>query len=400
MDLPYLYSASQLQLYIDCPRKWAFRYLEKLVTPQHPSAALGQEVHEQQLGPYLLEGRTFDYTRESGYIAAQMVALLPAPQTPDMKVERSFVIPSPTGKFGYRGFIDLYLPDSVVLPGMTGGAPAVVDFKTTSNIKYAHTEETLATNVQAQLYAMAVAFEDNADVVDLVWTYSKTRKPYRAQRTHLRVLAPHVAEQFASIDRVAASVETIRLSAPRALDVPPNLRMCDAYGGCPYRHKCDHAPPVVAGGVNQMAFEQKTSSLLARMKKVAAPEVPAAAYDAAERAAIQAEAPKDPTANYYEPMAVALTAATGIPAEALPDWATAPVDPGIRPAINPPESLLPPAPAVGIEAPKRGRPKAAAKTVEVTTQVPIIAPVVVPTVQEIAKAVVDELVARLRGAVI
>lgn len=353
-----LLSASQISVFTECQRKWGFKYLEKIEVPQHPSAALGTEVHEHQLGPYLIEGRGFDFTRPSGEIANALTALLPASKTPGLRVERRFEIPSPRGGFGYLGFIDLWAPDSGVVPGLEGGRPLLGDFKTTSNLAYAKTPETLATDIQAQLYATALMFEDGVDELDLVWFYVRTRRPHRAQRVHLRVNGSHVVEQFQRIDEIGSQVVAIRLAQPTTDELPPNARMCEAYGGCPYRHKCNLAPSVFATAVNMEAVTMnsaKTTDFLAGLRKQASPAPPAPAPAPVAPAAVPSDAQ--------------------VPAPAgLPAWATAPVDPLHRAAINPPESALPPAPPVTsapapaaaappAEAPKRrGRPPKTAGT--------------------------------------
>lgn len=334
-------SASAINLWSECQRKWGFRYLEKIETPQHPSAILGTEVHEAQLGPYLIHDRPFDFTRPSGEIAAQLMPLLPEPKTAGLVVERKFEIPSPTGKFGYVGYIDLYAPDSACVPGLDGGRPLLGDFKTTSNLAYAKTSDALRTDTQAMLYSMALMFEEGASELDAVWFYARTRKPHRAQRVHLRVQAAHVAEQFQRIDAIGAEVATIRSASPRVEELKPNPLMCDQYGGCPYRHRCNLGPAVQAAAVNEEAVRMNTD-FLAQLRKNVGGEV--------KIEAVQAPRP---------------SGAESIP-DALPTWATAPVDP-MKVAINPPESALPPTPPVGAASPaveepkaKRGRPAKAA----------------------------------------
>lgn len=362
-DLP-LVSPSQLTLFTECRRKWGFRYLEGIEPPKHPSAALGTSVHEQ-LGWYLTEGAEFDFELPSGEIANALRPLLPPPKTPGLVVEREVRFPSPSGKFAYRGFIDLYAPDSKVVPGMFDGPygcanpPLVGDFKTTSNLKYAKTKEILKTDFQAQLYAAAVMVLDNVDWVDLVWFTVRTKRPYRAQWANLRANRSHVEEQFERIDAIGQELSAIKLAKPPVLDLPPNPRMCDQYGGCPHRHRCQLSPLVHAEAINEEAVSVSTAAWLESLKKSVPPaanpppstlpDPVSKAYDAAEREAIQNE-------------------------EKLPDWCTAPVDPRhAPPAINPPESSLPPAPPVGVAAPveekkRRGRPpKSATPVPEVTT---------------------------------
>ncbi len=344
-----LISASQITLFTECQRKWGFKYLQRVEVPPHPSAVLGTEVHAHQLGPWLTEGREFDYTKPSGEIALALKHLLPAPKTPGMVLERHFVIPSPGGKFSYQGYIDLYAPDATCVPGLErdpfGVVPLVGDFKTTSNLDYAKTEETLLTDVQAMLYATAVMFEDNADEVYLSWFYTRTRKPHRALRVAARVSGSHVVEQFQKIDEVGARVAATRLANPNVDELPPNPRMCDAYGGCPFRHICNLSPVVHAAGVNKEAvLDAKANSfveLLRKKQQGAVATHPTVAGNPHPMAA-RVDIPADPTPVVHPSLAPPVAPTV------LPAWLTAPVAPKAGPAINPPESALPPAPPVNV----------------------------------------------------
>lgn len=386
-DLP-LVSATQIELWRDCKRKWGFKYLELIVTPTHPAALLGTEVQDEQLDPYLANGREFDFSRPSGEIAQKLAPLLPARGSATMWQEgaplmgltlrRKFLsMPSPGGKFAYRGEFDLWAPDSSVVPGLERSSldevsPLIGDIKTTGNLDYAKTSEKLATDVQAQLYAMAIMFEDNVNELDLVWFYTRTRGARRAERHYLHVYSAHVAEQFQAIDAIATRLVEAKVARPNVNDLPPNARMCEAYGGCPYRNKCQLSPAVFAAAVNQSALEEtmsaQTNDFLANLRKTVPSSTPAALAGHVGPA-------HDPIAELKAKIAeleAAKQPVTEPPADALPAWATAPVDPMSKPAINPPECVLPPAPPV--EAKKRGRP---AKAAEITPPTPPTPPVAV-----------------------
>ena len=367
-DLP-LVSATQIELWRDCKRKWGFKYLERIITPTHPAALLGTEVQDEQLDPYLVNGREFDFSRPSGEIAQKLAPLLPARGSATLWQEdaplvgltlrRKFLaMPSPGDKFAYRGEFDLWAPDSSVVPGFSGGTPLLGDIKTTGNLYYAKTSEKLATDVQAQLYAMAIMYEDNVNELDLVWFYTRTRGARRAERHYLHVYSSHVAEQFQLIDAIATQLVEAKVARPNVNDLPPNARMCEAYGGCPYRNKCQLSPAVFAAAVNQSALEEtmsaQTNDFLANLRKTVPSSTPAALAGHVGPA-------HDPIAELKAKIAeleAAKQPVTEPTAGALPAWATDPVDPMAKPAINPPECVLPPAPPV--EAKKRGRPAKAA----------------------------------------
>jgi hypothetical protein len=359
-----LYSPTQIDTWTLCKRKWAFKYIEKVETPQNASAALGTEVQDEQLDPYLATGRAFDFTRRSGEIATALAPLLPPPMSPGMKLRRKFVFPSPFGgAWGWQGELDLWAPDSRIVPGIdTPGRPLVWDTKTTGDFRWAKTAEILRNDTQCITYAFAAMLE-GADEVDAVWGYTRTRGAARAMRVHLPLAAPHVVGEFERIDAVAREIVTTRGGITKAEELPPSPLACDAFGGCPYRNKCNLSPSVHASAWNEKENppmgDVRTGSLLDRLRRTPAgcavpppaPTTPPESVAPAPAAAIPATFMKPVAPG--EPLAASRAAAT-LPAPA---------------PVNPPESALPPAPPVGAaapppvgvatEAPKRGRPRKA-----------------------------------------
>jgi hypothetical protein len=410
-------SASQINDYRECPRRWGWKRIARIEDKQKVSALLGTEVDDEQIQPYLRDGRPFDYSKPalvnergvpltpSGYVAASMLPFLPQPKT--VGIQHHFQIPSPTwitvdGKrehvgFGFQGYADLWADDSIKLPGCVGGVPGIGDTKTSTDIgKWAKTEKDLLTDVQAMLYALACMFETGARTVDLDWIYGQTRGTRKAKQVVVRVHTEHVEEQFEAINvtalemfgiRQIADVVEDKRSAVLALDPDPDS--CGAFGGCPYQSECNLSPqqlqqafaakaarlgtrklPVIPGTEGEITMGTQDMLAALRAKKAAqagqsgatASSVPApAATLPAAAAAVAAPAPPS-----SPPVQQVTSPETGLPA-ALPAWATE-TKPftgyanGAAPlGINPPESTLPPAPPLGVtsvpatEAPKRTR---------------------------------------------
>lgn len=381
-----LVSASQISKYRECARKWAWLYLAGIESPSSAAAALGTECDDTQLQPYLRDARAFDFSRESGYIVAAGIAYLPKPQTPGLQVQKYFEMPSPTwidaigpqGRtrqhigFGYRGYMDLWLPDSGAVPDMPGGAPYVGDFKTTSDLKWAKSEQALSEDVQAIIYATDAIYETGALSVDLSWMYFQTRGPRKAKRTYLRVTRDHVAREFTKINDTAIEMKRVRSENPHPLDLPPNIEQCEAYGGCPYRDKCNLSPMQIIeahaakatrallGGdvVMSNTNGNSTANMFAALKAKKA---------AAQGAIATAGSPPAPQVTNSEelaqhiaanPRAAFLAAPASVPVERHTIVGTRPDGTNVyyeAPlGINPPEKSLPPAPPVGTAAPKRG----------------------------------------------
>ncbi len=244
--------------------------------------SLGIEIENEQLQPYLRDGKEFDLDKRAGQIAAAAREYLPPPGSiTKEQLQKRFVLPSPSWEgrqnpFAYIGFKDMWLVGSKLLPGFEGMFPAVVDFKTTSNLnQYAKDENDLRTDVQANLYAMNALIETDAKAVDLVWLYMRTRDTPKAKRTHLRVYPEQVAEQFAAIDETGQQIATLKETVTDPLTLPPNPEACSKYGGCPYQHKCNLSPTqkLFPQGVN--VNMQSSAALLKNLRvRAGAPAEP------------------------------------------------------------------------------------------------------------------------------
>jgi hypothetical protein len=391
-----------------CPRYWAFKHVEGIRLPAGDSAAFGTEVDDEQVQPYLRDGRPFDFTKQtmrgflqSGYVAQTMLQWLPAPGSAGpngpVRTQYQFLIPSPTWitrddgikrhvGFAYYGKLDMYAPDSAVAPGLPGGVPLVADTKTSSDIdKWGLNKETLATDTQGVLYPFAIMYETGARAVDLAWIYGQSKKTRKGKRVHLRVVADDVAREFMRLDAIACELHATRLGllAPgpdgRALAAPgasalddeemlrrikaltPNTDSCEMYGKpCDYASRCNLSPgekidALAARDRKRREQQARKGSVPAQAGKVDSsmnPTVLKLKELQARRAAAVGGAPAQQTAAEAStataqttPAVAASVAAPAAPP--LPSTASAEKPLG----VNPPESALPPAPPVGAAAP-------------------------------------------------
>ena len=251
MTLRLRLSASQIACFRDCQRQWGWRYISKLPSPSNASAQLGTECHAQ-LENYL-SGGDIDFTKESGEIISPGIEHLPRPGTPGMLLEEQFSFEGPSGHT-YMGYKD------VELVPCEGGVdvPAVIDHKTTSDLKWAKTEKDLLKDPQATIYAVD-AFRKNpsAETVDLKWIYYQTRKTRKSVVTHLRVTASDILPSFEHIEAQAEEMAILFESTKNPLDLPPNTAHCSAYGGCSYQGNCNLSPferlkPIMTQGTNSL----------------------------------------------------------------------------------------------------------------------------------------------------
>jgi CRISPR/Cas system-associated exonuclease Cas4 (RecB family) len=367
-------SASQVQTFSDCPRKWAWRYVAGVEEPPSPAAELGRAVHAE-LEKYL-RGGDIDFTTEVGYIAVAGIEHLPKPGTVGLRIEEEFHFEGPSGH-SYLGYKDLEVPGVVHLAQLG----VVYDHKTTSDLKWQKTEDDLKRDIQATLYAVDY-FRNHPDEseVELRWVYYQTKNTKKSAITRLRVHQTDAWNRFLEIEQIAETMSTAAEKQP--LDLPPNINHCSAYGGCPHQGRCNLSP------FEKMRshVEQNKLLLALQAKKNGAADAPAvaalaaAAGGAAVPAAPLATAPPNallarlraggapaaavqeaPVAPAPVAEAPAPVAAAAVPVAAAPAPVAAPTTgnkllarlqssgaaaagPAAGPAINPPEHQPPPAP--------------------------------------------------------
>lgn len=231
----FTFSASQISLFRDCPRKWAYNYIFGRKPEGGPGAALGTEVHSQ------LENWLTKKTMPEHVAARALLALLPHPHE-KLRVEHGFQLLTKSGVA--RGFIDVLIPDStgIVLPEHLKTYPVlpiVIDHKTTANLGYAKSEGDLEHDPQAILYGLEARVQaKTTDDVILNWGYTQTRGKAATKAVHLRQTQSMFEDGFLRILEDASQMSAIMASDCTELAVPFDTDACDDYGGCPHREVC------------------------------------------------------------------------------------------------------------------------------------------------------------------
>lgn len=330
LAIPYN-SPTSITGWLECPRKWGFRYIARLPSPQHASAALGSDAHTQ-LELYETKGTPLDFTRPSGEILQSGLHFFPAPGTTGLEGEGEFYLRSKRTGFLYMGKKDIGLPPGVPQPqlGFDGSAPIVLDLKTTSSIEdYSKSEEDLRFDPQAALYGLEAMVRFGTDVADLGWIYCQTKKTKKSKPVTFRVHLPVVEHVFDAIEGVVSEMhdarERAKASGQTPADfiqtLPPNLKACKAYGGCPHAGRECHLTPSQKARAN-MSGNNLIASLRNRVQGTPAPAI-------TETPPTMGVSDRDvPPAPENE-----------IPVPFREPDVTVKKDP-----INPPESSLPPAP--------------------------------------------------------
>lgn len=337
-------SASQIDTFTKCQRKWAWRYIENVEEPPNEAAELGRDVHAQ-LETYL-RGGALDFTRETGYIAAAGLEHLPKPGTPGLRIEEEFHFFGPSGH-SYLGYKDLEAPG------------AVYDHKSTSSLKWQKTPEQLKTDVQAVLYATDYFRNHPEDpCVELRWVYYQTKNTKKSAVTSLVVLQDETWQRFLEIEKIAEEMAVA--STSRALDLPPTIDHCSAYGGCPHQGRCNLSP------LEKMRSHMSQNKLTALLKGKTNGAPPPSAPTSGGRpdlafgpgGAHEAAAPTNKLLARMQAKGAPAPAAINPPEHQPPPAAPPPAPAAAAPAPAPAPAATP---AAAAEAPRgRGRPSKAA----------------------------------------
>jgi hypothetical protein len=355
-------SASEIELWDLCQRKWAFAYLEGKRPPPNESAALGTRVHAI-LEKWLRDGTAPDTWTPEGEIAASGLHLLPPPRTPTLVTEEQFSFTSRRAWF--TGYKDFRYRDAT-------GLLHVGDHKTTKSATWMKTTDEILCHPQALIYAVDEFFKNpNDDRLALDWIYYKTTGSRKAEPRFQIVTKQTVAEMFFEhVDPVAGVITRMHDAPPgtSALEFQPDFRACDAFGGCAFLSICNPTPTQRV----QATMTQAGLSLADKLKamkngRAPSPIHPPEAYQQPAQAQPAAyQAPPAPPVQFSLPTPQG--ASMPVPQVAP----VAPMDPALysAPQAAPQVVYTPPAPAAVPEppteaAPKkgRGRPKKAASAV-------------------------------------
>jgi hypothetical protein len=222
-------SASQVETFRLCKRKWAYKALDKIYEPSGPGAEKGDRVHKA-IEAYLLTGVLPDATTEEGAIALSGVHLQPTPRPKNVSLRVEEKREFATQAAQWMGRVDAAYKDP-------DGIEVIHDHKTTKSKKWAKTPEDLCTDVQANLYAHS-SMRFNTQV-RARWVYHLTGEKRDAWAVEQMLHRDQVAEQIEQIDETAKEMVQLYQVRPKTLELPPSPNACNAFGGCPHRNRCN-----------------------------------------------------------------------------------------------------------------------------------------------------------------
>jgi len=218
-------SASQIQMFIDCPRKWYLTYVLGMKQPATAAQILGTAIHTEAEN-YLKFQIEPDVSTKAGLIFSRGISLLPEPK--QCVVEHGFETTIGGSPIPIKGFIDVYY--------QTDDEFVVLDHKTSSSKQWIKSEAELAINPQLITYA-AYAFENlwDGDTVTVSHVYYGTKQNF-SERVDVLLQREFVFQVWA--DLVLSIEKMLKCHSETENNVRQNLISSSNYGGCEFRSRC------------------------------------------------------------------------------------------------------------------------------------------------------------------
>lgn len=222
----WILSATEIETFELCRRKWAYHYLDAVKPPPSKAAQFGLSVH-RYLERYLT-GDSPDHQSPEGRVASAGLQHLP-PKLPRENVERPIFFHNRGHIF--HGYIDFFeqLGSQTWLIG---------DHKTSSILSRALSADELKKNTQANVYAQWAFAEKNAELIQLRWIYYRTSSTPKSIVVDAELTKAEANDNFARIAYIADDIVSIARERPPSASLPKNLSACFKYGRCPFYAQC------------------------------------------------------------------------------------------------------------------------------------------------------------------
>jgi hypothetical protein len=234
-------SPSQIKTWRSCEAQWAFAHVERIFAPSTPKQAFGDKVHAQ-LARWSKNGTPPDARLPEGRVADQAIkpGWIPTPG-PHLLVDKDYKIELPIGD-------DIMLvgyPDLTVPPDLTDPIPTVIDYKSTTDLQYAMTEEEMGTDPQVIVYSAAVMHAFRVRQARARWLYlvatnpkdpNKPREPAGSAKRE-RVMSaddPEFQREWKRLIEDARAIAKAKRAWTTAELAKKEPTACEAYGGCFY----------------------------------------------------------------------------------------------------------------------------------------------------------------------
>ncbi len=238
-------SASQIKTKTRCFRRWGFQKINKLQEPTTAKQQFGTDCHEHMenwIGKSIPPPDT-----ETGHVAKQLIRsdYLPAP-CPELKpwvekyleISMSHIHP----RAMLIGYSDLIIPPTIF------GSPVVIDYKFTSNLRWAMSAKELAIDPQPLIYAKWAMDQFKTDKATARFLYGvasspKTgpRKPTGSRKVEVEFKSDDLVFRKAwwDVEKDVESIVQAKMNVSDARELPANPDACNDYGQlCPFYDQC------------------------------------------------------------------------------------------------------------------------------------------------------------------
>lgn len=255
------FSVTQYKNFADCPRKWFF--LTVLRRPFPRTEALDRGVHVHDLIKALILGERVDEADPYLVFARAVKKYWPGAGE-NYLVEHQLELPTHLG-LPWTGYVDLFRYEHA--------PPLLIDWKTTSNLRYAKTPAELFDDVQLVAYAQygyqegltdealraGLVYIELPSANDMDAEREKPRKKPRVPKikpVFLDLGRGHVAKIWDGTKRVLDEMMDIA-ECDDPMQVEPNTASCGLYGGCPFRSECGLSPVSKTGKLSGLLSANK-----------------------------------------------------------------------------------------------------------------------------------------------
>ncbi len=230
-----------------CLRKYWYAYHEGIKEPSTKAQQIGTDLHAE-IEQYLLTG-----TKALSSLALSGLHMVPTPG-PDLLVElpiagnKLATAPLRVAGIPIVGYIDLIHErgtnqgtadvEDTIDPS---GTVEVLDWKTTSDERWIKSPQEMSSTLQMVSYGKFVTvINPDVEHIRLSHGYFVTKGKAKTKKVTLRVTQDHVEKHWVKIERLAAAIKDVAKET-NPDKVPPNLRACSAYRGCPHATYCSAA---------------------------------------------------------------------------------------------------------------------------------------------------------------
>ncbi len=288
LDSSVAVSASQIDTFVTCNRKWGIEKLLGIKPPPKASAELGKEMHGVAEN-YHDTGKSPDRLTKAGAMFVSGLPWVAPPKSGTAEQRINFFMDG----VQFLGFID-YRGKNV--PGWDPEARVTRDYKTSSapdkyglfatNKDYAHlaalggSDEEIRKRIflshpQPVIYATFDVMDTGDDVANLDWLYFWSKGKERAKPNRVVLRRAELEDVFEKVVLTPSKqIVRLKMAPPPIEDLEPNPAVCNKYGGCPFSGKecklSDHQQ--FAGMVKKMnqyeqqQEEKKQMNLLEKIK--------------------------------------------------------------------------------------------------------------------------------------